>query len=270
MPYEARVIFVKTRPYTAEEMNALSHEEYGLVKHGKLEKPDVDIALGHIVTEDLEGLRAKVIEIAERTAPKPIVVITDAFPDSFLVGKQYHASNPNAIFEQILFTPNPDHPALIQEKEMMKQGRLRRKPPASEGVGSSEPKISSDDEMLDNMRQREAESLGMGSHEEFITYLKNSLVGAQKSGADQQGAIAKLQKDLMQKYYEHGGQGAYSEIENPKESLKHTTIQFRVISKKEDMAFSDCCRYYAKSHDIPIRWAITNSIPDMTVRWGYK
>lgn len=267
MPFEATVIFPKTRRYTKDELAELLPEERRMAERGFEEKLVGEETLAHILAENLEELKKQIIAFAEKTNPKPIVVITDVFPDSFIVSKQYHRSNPNAIFEQILFKLNPDHPTVIHQKALEE----KTKPPEAretQKVERPEPRFDRD-KMLNELGQREAEALGMNAHEDFIKYLKDSMVEAQQSGLDEKEVIAKMQKDLMKRYYEHGGKGAYSKLENPKESLKNTTIQFRVISKREDMAFSNCCRHYAKSHGIRISCAITNAIEDMAVSFKY-
>ena len=269
MPFEAKVISIRTRRYTEEELNQLSLDKYNKAKHGFEERPIEEETLAHIVTDDLEELRRQVIEIAQKMEPNPIIVLTDAFPDCFLVGKQYHRKSPNPIFEQILFMRNPDHPAVIQQMALQDHHERHRDNAGKihERAGSS--LWGNEDGMLEYFKQKEAESLGMKSYDEFAQFLKDSMRNAQPSGLGEKEAIAKMQEDIMKKYYEHGGKGAFIGLENPKQTLKNTTIQFRVISKREDMASINCCRYYAKRHGIALSCATTNAIPDATVSFKY-
>jgi hypothetical protein len=261
--FEAKVISLRTRRYTEEEMNELYPDERNIGSRGFEEKPIGEDILAHITAENLEGLRVQVTEIAEKMDPNPIVVFTDAFPDSFLVGKQYHRSSPNPIFEQILFRLNPDHPAEIARREQeglsdyQKEHKKQGARPGSEPASDSEPEEKARlEKQIEESHRMMAQSMGLSSYSDFIDLVKNSVQEhLSPSGNNLQEAIEKGQQKLMKQYYEHGGRGAYIGLENPKESLKNTTIQFRVISKREDMAFGNCCRYYAKIHGIELSCA---------------
>jgi hypothetical protein len=259
MPFEAKVFSLKTRPYTETEMNELSHEEYGRVKHGRLERVVGEEVLVDIVTEDKEEIRRRVIEIADKTSPRPIIVITDAFPGSFLVGKQYNNKSKDAIFEQILFEYNPDHWSRTQQTA---PARRKKTQAEKEAMQKAYPdNMTADDEMLATMKQKIAESVGMSSHDQFLKHMQDSMRKAALSGIDEKEARERLAKEMMDAYYEHGGKGAYAELQNPKETLKNTTIQFRVIGRS-GYHLSNYARYYSRFHDFSLHAATANIISD--------
>jgi hypothetical protein len=261
---------LKTRPYTEEEMNQLWHQEYGIVRNGLLEKVTGEEALDIIVSDDKQEITRRVIEIANRTNPRPIVVITDAFPDSFLVGKQYHHKSKDPIFEQIVFEYNADHWSRTQQQQPPMPGR--KKKAEKEAAQKAYPDNMSEipDEMLAMANQKMAESMGMASFDQFIKYLQDGMRKAALAGVDEKEAKDQLSRELQEKYYQHGGQGAHAEMENPRETLKYTTIQFRVIGKEDNHLFGNYSRYYSKFHNFPLHAAIANIIADSSVSVRYS
>nr|AFK24841.1 hypothetical protein Josef01_02j05_52 [uncultured archaeon] len=267
MSFEAKVISLQTRPYTEAEMNELSHEEYGRVKHGRLEKVIGEEVLANIVTEDKEEIRRRVIEIADKTNPRPIIVITDAFPDSYLVGRQCHHKSRDAIFEQILFEYNPDHWSRTQQQTPIPRKKTQAEKEATQKA-YPDNMAEVQDEMLAAMNQKVAENFGMYSHDQFLKYMQDSMRKAALSGIDEKEAIKNMQKEMMDMYYQHGGKGAYAQLENPKETLKNTTIQFRVIGRN-DYFLSDYARYYSRFHNFHLRAATANIIADLVASFSY-
>lgn len=224
------------------------------------------------VSDSESELRQKVLDLCEIFHPKPIIVRTDAFPDSFLVGKQYHHSNRRAVFESISFRYNPDNPLVIQTK--LKQERQGRRKEGQQLTPEEEflRRMQIMFMMLPFMTARHlhmtAKSWGYDTYEEYLQKTNEIYTKARKAAGDnnREEADRLARQELDKRYYEHGGKGSYVELINPKKTLYKTTILFRVIGKRNYMV-SKYLGYYLRQvgASTPV---ISNSIPDATEHIG--
>jgi hypothetical protein len=266
----AKVIKISTTPYTDEEVNQLPPDDYSRVRNLREEKIVGEEVIAELIAESQDELRRSILNIAEQAQPVPIIVLTDAFPDSFLVGKQYYERDPNAIFESIQFRLNDDHPSRVQVNQQVREKRRPQPRTEPERDQTEINPLGSTDEMVEMMNKKIAESMGMDSFQEFIQHMKVSVAKAYESTDNEKEAILKASEELQKRWYEYGGKGSYVELWNPKKHLEKTTILFRVIGKNVDTNVQHL-RYYSRFHGITGFCNIVNALsgsPSISFRYG--
>ena len=265
MTLTAKVIAIRTTPYSDQEMNDLSPEEYSRVRGLDEEKVTGEEEIADIHAETEDDLRKSILDICKSLDGMPLIVLTDAFPDSFLVGRQYYDGDQNAIFESIQFHYNVDHPASIAKAKWEAQRKERPKLTPQQLAELEQTR----GERIELAKEKIAEGMGLKTFDEYITMMKDSLAKAYQITSDQKEASRIAAEKHMRRWYEHGGQGTYVELWNPKKELEKTTILFRVIGKNID-ANGNHLRYYSRLHNIEGFANIVNSlsgIPSASFRY---
>lgn len=250
---QAKVCILHTVPYTTDEASQLPEERQRQIREYKDEKMVHEEEI--IVTgNDIEDLRRNVLQLCDVCNPKPIVVMTDAAPHSFLVGKQYYIFDDNGFFECIAFKYNPDHLTEIA------RAAASTRDESGQRQAHFIPSQQQRDEIHQMMMDELAKRFGLKSFDEYIKTMKEDLIEAHNQQADnstnsnndsyppKQASQIAYEK-MMERLYEHGGKGAYCTLQNPKQDLYKTTILFRVIGKSYQR-LSDFEGYYLRLKNI--------------------
>lgn len=209
-------------------------------------------------------LRQKVLDLCEIFRPKPIIVRTDAFPDSFLVGKQYHHSNKRGVFESISFRYNPDNPFVIEAKR--RKSQKEPEPTPEEFPRRMQTMIMMLPFMMAWAQYTMARGMGYETFQEYMQKTSEINAKARETTSNCEEADRLARQEIYKRYYEHGGKGSYVELANPEKTLYKTTILFRVIGKNVN-AVSRCHSYYLRQRGISYP-VFSNVIPDATEHIG--
>lgn len=119
-PLELVVRKLNTSPFSQDELDRMPDKIRRRIILDRREKVVGEETLVKVSGGDLNGLSRKLIELCERYHPAPIVVVdTDQFRESFLVGMWYRKKDSTSINEHVIYRPGDRAKVLEKQRQLL-------------------------------------------------------------------------------------------------------------------------------------------------------